>query len=89
MTSDLQQLIKFPVGASFPSFETVQRSSHAMHMRLRYSRLASNRLLRSLCLFHSLSASQMVETMPLLRILFKADFFAMSFQTKVLKSNYV
>lgn len=37
MTLDLQQLIKFPVGVSFLSFETVQRSSPAMHTRQQWT----------------------------------------------------
>lgn len=97
MTSDLQQLIKFPVGASFPSFETVQCSSPAMHMSQQNGTLASNRLLRSLCLSLSkcepngrndASAEDFQGIMFRLAFSFSLFFFAAPFQTKVLKSNY-
>lgn len=64
MTLDLQHLIKFPVEDSFLSFEAVQRSSPAMHMRQHW---ASEVQIAEVPLSLSLP-SQILEAMPLLRI---------------------
>lgn len=90
MTLDLQQLIKFPVGASFQSFEMVQSSSPAMHMR---QHLASAEQIVEVFLSLSLykcrpNGGNHAYAKYFQGMLFMPAFFAMTFQTAALKSNY-